>query len=118
MAEEGMTFDAGFSFGLNADVELDNALTDLIQNATDYSDAISTLEKYFNDNTLWKGKDAVELRATAIAPNGPLAKLKACKDEITNLKNLAVGIKGAVDNAQETLKTNVKTAMEGGTNNG
>jgi hypothetical protein len=118
MADEGLTFDSSFSFGLNADAELDEALTNLIQNATDYSDAITTLEQYFNNNALWKGKDAEELRATAIAPNGPLAKLKACKEEISNLKNLAVGIKGAVDNAQDTLKANVKTAMEGGSNNG
>ena len=118
MGNTEVKFDSQFSFSLSSDAELENALDDLISQAESYENAITELNEYFQKGgSLWTGADAEELRVTATCANGPLDKLIKCRDEINNLKNLAKGIRDAVDNAQVALKNNVKTAMTGGDEN-
>ena len=113
---EGPTIDTEFAIGVNADGELDQSLTDIVKYAKDYSDSIDNLISYFDETELWKGEDAEALRAAAIAPEGPLNKLKKYRDELNKLSELSQGLRGAINQAQTGLKANVNTAM--GTGNG
>lgn len=111
---EGPTIDTEFAIGVNADGELDQSLSDIVKYAKEYSDSIDNLITYFDENELWKGEDAEALRTDAIAPEGPLNKLKNYRDELNKLSELAQGLKGAINQAQVGLKANVNTAMGAG----
>ena len=112
----GTSFDSSFSFGLDTTNGFAEALTGINTEAEKFRNAVGALESLFNQENLWKGKDAQALIERVTCDGGPFSKLKVVADELDKLAELSKTLGKAVSDAEQGLQTNVNNAFNVGGN--